>query len=401
MFSNNLGRNLLVGFLILSLSGCKKEQPKQASYSPVVGVIDVKNESIPLEFEAAGKIYGFLDIQVRAQVSGILKERRFTEGQFVKKGESLFLIDPKPYEAALNRAEGALAQAESEKRRTERDFARMEKLYKSDAVSKKEYDDAMSAVERADANLKVARAGLKEAKINLGYTDVKAPISGYVRKECQTIGNLISLGGESSLLTSMVQLNPVKVEFAISGEFWRKTLQMATSGQATFPGVENLQVEIILPNGQKHPKKGKIIFVDNMEDLQTSTITIKAEIPNDDLSLTPGQFVRVKVIGSTYECPTVPNSCVLASPNGNIVYVIDKENKASIRPVKMRLLGNTAVIMDGLKAGETVVSEGLIKVRNGAPVTPVAKDKPEDNASKQTSENVANKAKADSSPRVN
>ena len=118
MFSNNLGRNLLVGFMILSLSGCKKEQPKQASYSPVVGVIDVKNESIPLEFEAAGKIYGFLDIQVRAQVSGILKERRFTEGQFVKKGESLFLIDPKPYEAALNRAEGALAQAESEKRRT-------------------------------------------------------------------------------------------------------------------------------------------------------------------------------------------------------------------------------------------------------------------------------------------
>ena len=392
MFSNNVSRKVLVGFIILSLSGCKKEQSKQASYSPVVGVVEVKNESVPLEFEAAGKIYGFLDIQVRAQVNGILKERRFTEGQFVKKGESLFLIDPKPYEAALGRAEGALAQAESEKRRTERDFARMEKLYKSDAVSKKEYDDAMSAVERADANLKVARAGLKEAKINLGYTDVKAPISGYVRKECQTIGNLISTMGESSLLTSMVQLNPVKVEFAISGEFWRKTLQMATTGMATFPGVENLQVEIILPNGQKHPKKGKIIFVDNMEDLQTSTITIKAQIPNDDLSLTPGQFVRVKVTGSTYECPVVPNSCVLASPNGNIVYVIDSDKKASIRPVKIKLLGNKAVILEGLKAGETVVSEGLIKVRNGAPVTPVAKDKVDEQAKNSQAEKVANKA---------
>jgi membrane fusion protein (multidrug efflux system) len=138
----------------------------------------------------------------------------------------------------------------------------------------------------------------------------------------------------------------------------------------------------------------EIIFVDNMEDLQTSTITIKAQVPNDDLSLTPGQFVRVKVTGSTYECPVIPNSCVLASPNGNIVYVIDSDKKASIRPVKVKLLGNKAVVMEGLKAGETVVSEGLIKVRNGAPVTPIAKDKVDDQAknSQQSSEKVADKA---------
>lgn len=360
---------------LLILSGCNKEEKKQ-NFTPVVGVIHVNEESVPLEFESAGKIYGALDIQVRAQVNGILKERRFIEGQYIKKGESLFLIDPAPYQAAVNRAEGNVAQAESEQRRTKRDFDRMEKLFKRKAVSQKEHDDALSALERAEANLKIAKAGLQEARINLEYTDVKAPISGYVRGEYQTIGNLVSVAGESSLLTSMVQLDKVRVNFSVADTFWKKAFELAENGMAIIPDISKLKVSVMLPNNKVHPQTGRIVFVDSAEDSITSTIAMRAEIPNKDASLTPGQFVRVKVSGASYKCPVVPNSCILASANGSVVFVVGENNKAQIRPVKVRLLGNKAIILDGLKAGEKVVYEGLIKVRDGAPITPVMKDKP-------------------------
>lgn len=355
---------------VLMLTSCKEE--KKPAFAPVVGVVRVKTESIPLEFESAGKIYGALDIQVRAQVGGILKERRFVEGQYVNKGESLFLIDPLPYQAALSRAEGNLAQAESEQRRTDRDFKRMAKLFKSGAVSRKEYDDSLSAVERATANLKVAQAELQTAKINLEYTDVKAPISGFVRRESQTIGNLVSVAGESSLLTSMVQIDPVKVQFSVAGSFWRQIRSL--KGESEQSIMDSLQVHVLMPDGTTHPDLGKIIFVDNTEDPQTSTITIKAEIPNSEHKLMPGQFVRVRVTGRGYQRPVIPNSCILASPNENIVYVIDAENNASIRPVDVKLMENNCVVIKGLKDGEVVVSEGLIKVRDKAKVTPVFKD---------------------------
>lgn len=363
-------RLFVLAFFVLC--GCKEEQVHKVV--PTVGVIHVKSSSVPLEFEAAGKIYGSLDIQVRAQVSGILKERRFKEGEFVTKGQSLFLIDPQPYIASYQAAEGDLAQAESEKRKATRDLKRMKNLFAVGAVSKKERDDAISMFEQAAAHVKVAAARLNQAKINLEYTDVRAPITGFVREERQTIGNLISVGSESSLLTSMVQLDPVRVHFSISGEFWRKVIDMVKSGAASRPDIDCLDVQLILPNGHVYPEKGKIIFVDNMEDKDTATIGFKAEVANASNELTPGQFVRVKVVGASYQCPIVPNSCLLSSSSGNVVYVIDKDGVANVRAVKARLLGNNAVVLSGLADGEVVVSEGLIKVRAGEKVNAVFKD---------------------------
>lgn len=363
-------RLFVLAFFVLC--GCKEEQVHKVV--PTVGVIHVKSSSVPLEFEAAGKIYGSLDIQVRAQVSGILKERRFKEGEFVTKGQSLFLIDPQPYIASYQAAEGDLAQAESEKRKATRDLKRMKNLFAVGAVSKKERDDAISMFEQAAAHVKVAAARLNQAKINLEYTDVRAPITGFVREERQTIGNLISVGSESSLLTSMVQLDPVRVHFSISGEFWRKVIDMVKSGAASRPDIDCLDVQLILPNGNVYPEKGKIIFVDNMEDKDTATIGFKAEVANASNELTPGQFVRVKVVGASYQCPIVPNSCLLSSSSGNVVYVIDKDGVANVRAVKARLLGNNAVVLSGLADGEVVVSEGLIKVRAGEKVNAVFKD---------------------------
>lgn len=369
----NMKYRLLLLAVPLLLNGCKEDQNKQ-NFAPVVGAVHVVTKSVPLEFEAAGKIYGAHDIQIRAQVSGILKERRFKEGQFVREGESLFLIDPQTYQAAVNAAEGDLAQAQSERKRTERDYNRMKNLFKSSAVSKKDYDDAISAVERADANLKVVRARLEQAKINLSYTNVKAPISGYVRKEQQSVGSLVSATGDASLLTSMVQLDPVKVQFSVSGAFWRNALELAKTGMADVPDIANLRVYIILSDGTIHSDDGTIIFVDKAEDPNTATITLKAEIPNKSLKLMPGQFVRVKVTGATYKCPVVPNSCILSTPGGHMAYVIGNDNKVSARPVTIKLHGNDAIIINGLQDGEIVVSEGLVKVRNASLVTPVFKD---------------------------
>lgn len=359
----------------LFLSGCKEDKNK--AFAPVVGVTHVKKETIPLDIEAAGKVYGSLDVQIRAQIGGILKERKFKEGQYINKGESLFLIDPVPYQNVLSRMEGMLAQANTEIKRAKRELDRMEKLFNCKAVSKKEYDDAQSAYESAEANLKVAMANVKEAKINLDYTNVMAPISGVIRKENQTVGSLISTAGESSFLTSMVQTNPLHVHFSVSGEFWRKVSSLMKTKDVSMPDIDKLQVQVTMPNGNICPVMGKIIFIDNSEDENTSTVAMKAEIPNENNNsgLVAGQFVKVKVLGAKYQNPVVPISAVIATANGNIVYVVEKGNIPQIRAVRVKLLGNKAIVMSGLKAGEIVVCDGVIKVRAGSSITPVFKDK--------------------------
>lgn len=364
--------------LFAVLYGCKEEK-KNNNFAPVVGVTHVYKESIPLIIEAAGKVSGSLDIQIRAQVGGILCERKFKEGQYVKKGESLFLIDPIPYRTVLNRMEGSLAQAQSDYKRAQRNFVRMKKLFESRAISQKEYDDSQSDFESAEARLRISEANVKEAKINLEYTNVVAPISGIVRKEYQTVGSLISTAGESSLLTSMVQMNPLHVNFAVAGEFWRKILALAKTSELSMPNLDSLAVQVIMPDGKVCPISGKIVFVDSSEDVKTSTIAMKAEVENKNgkSGLLPGQFVKVKVLGANYQNPVIPNSCVIATANGNMVYVIDKNNVAQVRPVKVKVTGNKAIVMDGLKIGEVVVCDGIIKVRAGAKITPFFKDKNE------------------------
>lgn len=371
------------------LTSCEDNQ-KNKNIVPAVKVVAVKKESVSLNFEAAGRVSGSLEIQVRAQVGGILKERKFKEGQFVKKGDSLFLIDPVPYETTLAKMDGVLSQAESDLRRTKRDFDRMLKMFKAKAVSQKEYDDALSAYECSIANVNVAKANVKEAKINLEYTNVRAPMSGIVRKEIQTVGNLISTAGESALLTSIVQTEPLHVHFSIAGDFWRKVFNLAKNNEADIPALEKLTVKVIQPNGDVCPVSGKIVFADNAESSSTGTISLKAEIPNKDgkSGLMPGQFVRVIVSGSQYKNPVIPTSCVIATAGGNMVYVVDENKIAQVRPVKVKTIKNKAIVMSGLREGETVVCDGIIKVRAGSKVAPVSEDEQENNG-----KNIKNKNK--------
>jgi membrane fusion protein (multidrug efflux system) len=366
---------LLMGSVIslLLFGGCEEKKPVQMA-APVVGVSRVVKQNIPLEIEVPAKITGSLEIQVRAQVGGILKSRNFKEGEFVHQGSKLFEIDEAPYRAALTRAQGSLAQAESELRRTSRDYERMQKLHNSKAVSQKEYDDSLSAYERAQANMKVAEGALHEAEINLGYTEVKAPISGIVRKEAQSVGNLISPNGESSLLTSMVQICPLHANFSISGSTWASVGKSFHSGKVHLAKKDEARVQVIMADGTVYPQEGKIIFIDSSEDNQTSSISAKAEIPSSAAQkmLLPGQFVRVRILGHEYkDALIIPATALISTQAGFMVYVVKEDKTVEVRPVKAEVINNKAVISGGLKENEAVIYEGIIKARPGQPVTPV------------------------------
>lgn len=360
---------------LLVLCGCKDKQQQKMPLQ-LVGGAQVVKKNVPFNLEVPAKISGSLEVQVRAQVSGILKSRTYQEGQYVEQGTTLFEIDPEPYKAALTRAEGNLAQAQSELRRTTRDYNRMKKLYKDGAVSQKEHDDALSAFERATANIKVAEGALHEAEINLGYTSVKAPISGVVRKEAQSVGNLVSATGESSLLTTMVQICPLHANFSVSGSVWSSLIKGHRSGTVEFMKPEDFKVEVIMSDGGVYPEFGKIIFVDSSEDALTSSVSVKAEIPCDEnqKTLLPGQFVRVKVIGAEYaNALVIPSASLLTTPSGSVVYVVKSDKIVEVRPVKVELVGDEVIVHSGLKEGEIVISEGIVKARPGVPVNVVLK----------------------------
>lgn len=362
------------------LAGCKEKSKVQMPLPLVTGSKAVRKD-MPLSIEVPAKITGSFEIQVRAQVNGILKSRLYEEGQYVKEGEKLFVIDQAPYKAALGRAQGNVAQAESEARRAEHDYQRVKKLYATGAVSQKQHDDTLSAYERAAASVKMAQESLREAEINLGYTEVRAPISGIVRKEAQSVGNLVSVAGESGLLTSMVQVNPLHANFSISGTVWSKINKGHRDGYIKLLNPKDYEIEVVLPDGSVYPKKGRIIFIDSNEDNFTSSVSVKAEIPNGGDServLLPGQFVRVRIIGAKYtNAVVVPASAVISSQMGSVVYVVRDDKTVAVRPVKAEIIGNQALVHDGLSENEVVISEGIIKARPGQAVNAVVKQDPE------------------------
>lgn len=361
--------------IFLIVSGCKEDKQMQMPLQ-MVGASKALKENVPLVLEIPAKITGSLEVQVRSQANGILKKRIYQEGEYVKEGVPLFEIDPTPYKASVTKAEGTFAQAESEMRRATREYNRMKKLYSDKSVSQKEHDESLSCFERAQANLKVAEGLLNEAKINLGYTIVKSPISGIVRKEAQSIGNLISSSGESGLLTSMIQVCPLHAIFSVPGSTWANIMKSSRDGKVTLLKFDDYKVEIVLPDGSLYPETGKIIFVDVREDDLTSSVSVKAEIPNNDQQkiLLPGQFVRVRIVGAEYkDAIVVPSAALISTQLGMVVYVVRDDKVVEVRPVKSEIVNNKAIIHSGLNEGEVIISEGIIKARPGLQINAVLK----------------------------
>jgi len=341
---------------------------------PEVNAVTVQPKALPVTFEYVGQTAGSREAEVRARVQGILVSKNFKEGETVKKGQSLYTIDPAPFEAALARAVADVAAAEARYEQAKRNAARLKPLYAEKAVSQKEYDDAASGELIAAADVKAANARLTEAKLNLGYTKVESPISGLASRSVPSEGSLIP--GPQQLLTTVVDVDPIWVNFGIPDNEHAKLQKEAESGRLVLP--KAFEVEVRLADGSTYGKTGRVSFNDVRVSTQTGSREARAELPNPDGRLRPGQFVRVLLKGATVpNAVTVPQRAVLESPQGGkMVFIVNQSNQAEPRPVVAgEWSGDQWVITSGLKGGERVIVDGVMKLGPGAPVR-IAEPKP-------------------------
>lgn len=337
---------------------------------PEVVVETVKVESLPLQFEYPARTAGYREVQVRAQVSGILQERTYQEGSQVKQGQVLFRIDPRPYQAALARAKGVLAQEQARYRQTERDLKRIRELQGKGFASESELDNAISNFEQSKANIEAAKAEVQSKQIDLDYTTVEAPISGVTSKETVSEGSLMVAGDpNASLLTNITQLDPIYVNFALPDREDARIRQALADGTLVRDS-EQYVAQIRFGDGSTYPLEGKVDFTDSLIDRSTGTVSARAVVPNPDQALLPGQFVRVLLKGiSKPNAITVPERAIGQGPNGTYVYVVDEQGMARVRPVTTAHTADGRWAVDsGLAAGERIIVEGLPKVRPNTPV---------------------------------
>ncbi|WP_367187637.1 efflux RND transporter periplasmic adaptor subunit [Pseudomonas sp.] len=345
-------------------------QAAEAPPAPEVLVETVKVGPLPLVFEYSARTAGFREVQVRAQVSGILQERTYLEGSAVKQGQVMFRIDPRTYQAALARAKGALAQEQARFRQTERDLKRIRELQKKGYASESELDNAISNFEQSKANIQAAEAEVQSKQIDLDYCTVTAPISGITSKETVSEGSLMVAGDpNASLLSNITQLDPIYVNFAAPDSDVESVRSGLQSGALVLEG-EQMSVEILYGDGSRYPLQGKVDFTGSLVDRGTGTVSARAVVPNPEQKLLPGQFVRVLVKGISLPAAiTVPERAIAQGPRGTFVYVVDEQGIARMREVSTgRTSAGRWVVESGISAGDRVIIEGLPKVRPDAPV---------------------------------
>lgn len=349
------------------VGGCGQPQggpPGGEMPAPEVGVETATVGRVPTLLEYTGRAAGSREVEVRARVGGILLERRYEEGQSVRQGDVLFVIDPEPYRAAAAqaRAELGVARARLEEARRQRD--RIVPLFEKNATSQRQRDEAVSQFEVAQATVAAAQARLRTAELDLGYTEVRAPISGSTSREARSEGSLVETGGDSSLLTRIVQTHPVYVEFSVpETEAARMRGAVGTSGAA-------LVVKVLLDGGTADAVAGRLSFIDTSVEPGSGTVRARATFDNADGRIVPGQFVRVRVDGVVEpDAVSVSRRAVMSSAQGNFVWVVGKDDVVELRPVKLAGdASDRALIASGLTGGERVVVDGVLKVRPGSKV---------------------------------
>lgn len=343
-------------------------QPHGQMPPPQVNVVAVEAKSLPVTYEYVGQTAGYREVEVRARVTGILLKRNFKEGSSVKQGQSLFTIDPAPFQVALAKAEADLATAQARHDQARREVERLKPVAEIKAVSRKELDDAVSAEQVTAAEVKAARARVDEAKLNLAYTRVEAPISGVSSRALQSEGTLVS--GPNVLLTTVTQIDPIYVIFGIPESEQLRIRRDVDAGRLKLPDDRRFDVTVRLADGSTYGKTGKLDFTDARVDPQTGTTEARADFPNAGGMLRPGQFVRVTLTGATRPSAiTVPQRAVLEGPKGKFVYLLNAESKAEPRPVEVgEWAGDAWIIHSGLAAGDKVIVDGVMKIGPGAPV---------------------------------
>lgn len=366
-FSNMVVACAMVSMSLVACGKKEKDVPQGAGMEMPVSVISVKPTSVPITAEAVAQTEGAKEVEIRPRVGGILLKRIYDEGASIKAGQSMFLIDPAPYQIALQQAKAAYSAQQARMEQTAREEARLRGLLTTQSISQREYDNASSDKATSLANLQQALANVKEAELNLSYTNVVSPLTGVSGRFQFSEGALVA--ANTSLLTTVSQISPIWVRFSLSDSEIKQL-----GGHLNEKNVK--EVSIILPDGTEYKQKGKLNFSASQIDPKLGTQQLRATFENSDHQLLPGQFVRARIkTGVRDGVFLIPQTSVLTGDQGKFVFVADKDKDgkvvAAVRPIQEGgWLGTDWVILGGLKEGDQVIADNLIKVRPGAPVSP-------------------------------
>ena len=355
---------ILLATFALIACGKKDETPSQGAMPAMpVTVIELKAASVPISAESVAQTEGSKEVEIRPRVGGILLKKLFDEGAPIKAGQAMFLIDPVPFQISLANAKAQLSQQKARAEQAQREALRLQSLIATQSISQREADNAASDNSLARAGLSQYEASVREAELNLSYTTVTSPISGIAGRFEFSEGALVN--ANSSLLTKVSQISPIWVRFSLSD-----SEAVELGGRLTQANVK--EVALILADGQEYLHKGKLNFAASTIDPQLGTQQLRATFENTDKRLLPGQFVRIRVTTGQHDGVfVVPQTAVLTNDQGKFVFVINEKNEATIRPVVAgNWVGQNWVILSGLKKGEKVAIDNIIKLRPGAIVSP-------------------------------
>ncbi len=367
----------------LTLGGCGKPDAKPAAPGPQeVGIIVVEPHPFALTAELPGRTAPYLIAEVRPQVGGIVQKRAFTEGDEVKSGALLYQIDPAIYQAAHDSAKAALARAEANAEVLRQKAARYANLVKIEAVSRQDDDDVQALLKQAEADVIVERAAADKTRIDLDYTQVRAPIPGRIGRSAVTPGALVT-ANQTGALSTIQQLDPIYVDLNQSSAELLRLRRNLDSGRLQSAGKNSARVRLLLEDGTPYKHEGKLAFTEVSVDQTTGSVTLRAVFPNPEQQLLPGMYVRAVLDqGMANDAITVPHQAVSHTPRGGAqAMVVNAENKVEVRPLQVdQALNDRWRVTDGLKAGDRVIVDGLQKIRPGAEVTPVPAAAPTDAA---------------------
>lgn len=351
----------------LALAACGKGNGNAPAAAPAtvaaqavpVTVRKVEPQRVPIVLDAVGQAEGSREVEIRARVAGILERRHYAEGATVKAGETLFAIERAPFELAVAQARAALAQEVAKQEEAQREAERLQPLAESKAISRREYDQAASAVKTSAAAIAGAKAKLAEAELNLSYTNVKAPIAGISGRALRSEGSLVA--GSQDLLTTISQVNPIWVRFSLAEQDFERIRANAAASE----------VRIVQDDGTVLARNGKLNFTGSTIDPKLGTVQLRAEFPNPGERWLPGRYLKVQVAAGMQEAFLVPQSAVVQSEQARSVWLVGPGNKAQSRAVKTaNWLGGDWIVTGGLAAGDVVITDNLMRLRPGTDVQP-------------------------------
>ena len=355
--------------VVIAFSSCQKPASTVSSGPPEVLVTEVVQKEVPLILQWVGTLNGSENADVRARTTGYLQQRAYQEGGYVKQGDLLFEIDPRPFVAALDQAKSQLQEAQATLLGVELDANRAKELFQGKVISEQEYTNKTQDYQTKLAAVAAAQAAVESAQLNLDYTKVVSPLDGIAGQAQAQIGDLVGTGS-NTVLTTVSQIQPIRCYFPISEQSYWEFADALKKWMAVPEAERPEKVELILPDGSVYLHKGKFAFVDRQVDPKTGTIQIAVSFPNPELTLRPGQYATARAeVGSIPNALLIPQQAVSQLQGGNQVAVVSPDGKAEIRAIKVGpTFGQMIVVTDGLKAGEKVIVEGFQKVRQGTQV---------------------------------